>query len=65
MTIPEAIEILTQDKAHAQAFGAADQRNAIELGIQALKRHQLAPTLTRHLMTLPLPGETKEKDDDH
>lgn len=44
---------------HAHIFDA-DDLNAIQLGIEALKRHQNKASLTFTGIMEPLPGETKD-----
>jgi len=59
MSVPKAIEILTDIiRAHASAR-TPDSILSIQLGIEALKRHQVRESLTYMDMVRELPGETK------
>ena len=64
MKLSEAIEILTDLLGEGPQFPPNDRRDAVKLGIAALKFRQLLeqedPLFTRE----PLPGETPEDNHD-
>lgn len=60
MTIEKAIEILEDDLNYCVSGLTPDFLDAIKLGVEALKRHQV---LTKHPYfqgLQPLPGETED-----
>lgn len=63
MKIEKAIEILKKRKKGRQSIGQFDDVEAIQLGIEALKREQRNRKDSNYVLVGPLPGETeKEKE---
>jgi len=57
MTIDKAIEILTDSKNSDYAVQDGDFFDAVDLGIEALKRHQETQGYNFSGFGVPLPGE--------
>ena len=60
MKLAKAIEILEYHEPSITYDENPDIREALKLGIEALKRQLAKGTLTFAAMMLPLPGETEE-----
>ena len=60
MTIDEAIEALRNEYCRTWSDGVPRVRDAVQLGIEALKFTLAVRGTILHYATLPLPGETKE-----
>jgi hypothetical protein len=60
MTLDKAIEILNRVEPDSRPFGYEEEKEAIRLGIEALKKIKEQRNLDGWLGTLELPGETKE-----
>jgi len=61
MTIDEAIELLELYEPHGHQEEWFQHREAIKLGIEALKLLQIERKTTIHHLHTLLPGETEEK----
>lgn len=60
MNIPKAIEINNDTLYWYEKHLLSDQRDAIKLGIEALKRHIETQTFNFSGYGKPLPGETQD-----
>lgn len=60
MEVPKAFEILRACINGEYPLDFQDYKDAMQLGVEALDRHQSKATLTYSGMLLPLPSETLE-----
>jgi len=61
MNTPKAISILKDIINDEYPLDIQDYKDATQLGIEALERHQSKATLTHSSVLLPLPSETLEE----
>jgi len=62
MTLQEAIEILTILESRSQNYSTMFKKDALKLGIEALKRLQINRRWTGGKLVDLLPGETEEEE---
>jgi hypothetical protein len=60
MTIDEAIKILSILESRSQNYSTMFKKDALKLGIEALKRQKRIRGKKSTTLTYPLPGETEE-----
>ena len=60
MTIDEAIEIITLYLQHSEQWGHHNLDDALQLGVEALKRIKESRLLSCQVASEKLPGETEE-----
>lgn len=58
ITLDKAIEILTDLQGEGPQYPPDDRREAVKLGIEALKRVRDNPIVANHFFRVLLPGET-------
>lgn len=61
MKLEKAIEVLTAENKRPWNHSGSDLREAVKLGIEALKRCQLKEPYASFNLGRPLPGETTKK----